>query len=73
MIMKKDEKKKYKISELSREQITRAKRYYYNDKRIKEGFSMTFGDFEIIDELVSDEELFKAYSHLRFEEDAFRW
>ena len=68
----KDEKK-YKISELSRDQITRAKRIYYNDKRLKEGFSITFGDFEIIDELVSDEELFKAYDRLRFEKDAYRW
>ena len=71
--MKKDEKKKYKISELSREQITRAKRFYFNDKMLKEKKSFTFGDFEIIDELVSDEELFEAYKNLRFEEDDFRW
>lgn len=71
--MKKDEKKKYKISELSREQITRAKRFYFNDKMLKEKKSFTFGDFEIIDELVSDEELFEAYKNLRFEEDDFKW
>ncbi len=71
--MKKDGKKKYKISELSREQITRAKRFYYNDKMLKEKKSFTFGDFEIIDELVSDDELFEAYKNLRFEEDDFRW
>ena len=71
--MKKDEKKKYKISELSREQITRAKRFYFNDKMLKEKKSFTFGDFEIIDELVSDEELFDAYKNLRFEEDDFKW
>jgi len=53
----KDEKKKYKISELSRDQITRAKRYYWNNKKIKEGSGATFA----------------AYSKLRFEEDAFRW
>ena len=71
--MKKDEKQKYKISELSREQITRAKRFYFNDKMLKEKKSFTFGDFEIIDELVSDEELFEAYKNLRFEEDDFIW
>lgn len=71
--MKKDEKKKYKISELSREQITRAKRFYFNDKMLREKKSFTFGDFEIIDELVSDEELFEAYKNLRFEEDDFKW
>ena len=69
--MKKDEKKKYKISELSREQITRAKRFYFNDKMLKEKKSFTFGDFEIIDELVTDEEIYQAYKSLSFTEDDF--
>lgn len=67
----KNPKKTYTVYELNEEQKTDLKRFYWNDKKIKEGKGATFADFERINELVSDEELFKAYSRLTFDDDDF--
>lgn len=68
--MKKDGKT-FGVRDLNREQMTQLKRYYWNDKRIREGKKVTFADFEIIDELVTDEEIYQAYKSLSFTEDDF--
>lgn len=65
--------KKIRINEFDREQLTRAKRFYYSEKKIKEGSGATFAEFERIDELVSDAELFEAYKNIKFDADAFDW
>lgn len=68
--MKKDGKT-FGVRDLNREQMTQLKRYYWNDKRIREGKKVTFADFEIIDDLVTDEEIYQAYKNLSFTEDDF--
>lgn len=68
-----DQKKKISVRELNDIQKTRLKRHYWNEKRLKEGIRTTFADFEIIDEIVSDEEIYKAYSRIMFDEDEYLW
>lgn len=68
-----NEKKTISVRELNKLQLTRAKRLYWNERKIKEGSGATFAEFEMIDDLVSDDEIFKAYEHIQFDEDAFTW
>lgn len=67
----KKESKTFSVHELNNNQMLQLKRYYWSEKKIKEGSGATFADFEVIDDLVSDEEIYKAYGNLKFDEDDF--
>lgn len=55
------------IKELTREQLEQVKQYYYMGKNE----SVSWGELANIDNLVSDEEIFKAFEDTIFTEDDF--
>lgn len=59
------------IQELSPTQLEQVKQRYYIEKQEAAGEPVSFGDLMQINELVSDEEVFDAYSGTVFTEDDF--
>lgn len=59
------------IQELNPTQLEQVKQRYYIEKQEEAGEPVSFGDLMQIDELVSDEEVFDAYSGTVFTEDDF--
>ena len=59
------------IQELNPTQLEQVKQRYYIEKQETAGELVSFGDLMQIDELVSDEEVFDAYSGTVFTEDDF--
>lgn len=59
------------IQELNPTQLEQVKQRYYIEKQEEAGEPVSFGDLIQIDELVSDEEVFDAYSGTVFTEDDF--
>ena len=59
------------IQELNPTQLEQVKQRYYIEKQETAGEPVSFGDLMQIDELVSDEEVFDAYSGTVFTEDDF--
>lgn len=59
------------IQELNPTQLEQVKQRYYIEKQEAAGEPVFFGDLMYIDELVSDEEVFDAYSGTVFTEDDF--
>ena len=59
------------IQELNPTQLEQVKQRYYIEKQEETGEPISFGDLMQIDELVSDEEVFDAYSGTVFTEDDF--
>ena len=59
------------IQELNPTQLEQVKQRYYIEKQETAGETVSFGDLMQIDELVSDEEVFDAYSGTVFTEDDF--
>lgn len=55
------------IKELTREQLQQVKQHYY----MENNESVSWGELADIDELVSDEEIFKEYGHITFVEEDF--
>lgn len=59
------------IQELNPTQLEQVKQRYYIEKQEEAGEPVSFGDLMQIDGLVSDEEVFDAYSGTVFTEDDF--
>lgn len=59
------------IQELNPTQLEQVKQRYYIEKQEEVGEPVSFGDLMQIDEFVSDEEIFDAYSGTVFTEDDF--
>lgn len=56
-----------KVTELSREQLEELKSRYYMERNE----SVSYGELACIDELVTDEEIFKEYDYVDFVCDDF--
>lgn len=59
------------IQELNPTQLEQVKQRHYIEKQEAAGEPVSFGDLMQINELVSDEEVFDAYSGTVFTEDDF--
>lgn len=60
-----------KVTELNREELTELKERYYMEKMEELGEGVSYGELASINELVKDEEIFKAYDHINFVKDDF--
>lgn len=59
------------VKELNREQLRQVKQHYYTQKQDEKGEGVSYGELSLIDELVSDAEIFEAYSCTEFVPDDF--
>lgn len=59
------------IRELTREQLQQVKGHYLTRKRDEAGAGISWGELAAADELVTDEEIFEAYSDTEFTEGDF--
>lgn len=55
------------VHELNREQLIQLKQRYLDEKQ----GSISYGELAAADQLVTDEEIFKAYGHITFVEEDF--
>ena len=56
-----------KVNELTQNQLRQLKESYYTEKHI----SVSYGELAMIDNLVSDDEIFEVYSCTNFVEEDF--
>ena len=59
------------IRELTRDQLLQVKQHYLTLKRDEAGEGVSYGELAEADELITDEELFEAYSDTEFSEGDF--
>ena len=60
------------VKDLTREQLTELKEHYYMEKLEEaENRTPSYGELAMIDELVSDDEVFEEYGHISFVNDDF--
>jgi hypothetical protein len=55
------------IKQLNKEQLTELKQSYYTQKND----NVSYYELSIINDIVSDEKIFKEYNHIEFTEDDF--
>lgn len=54
------------IKELNREQLQQVKQFYYTQKQDAKGRGVSWGELALIDELVTDAEIFEEYAATDF-------
>ena len=59
------------IRELTRDQLLQVKQHYLTLKRDEAGEGVSYGELAEADELITDEEIFEAYSDTEFSEGDF--
>lgn len=59
------------IRELSRDQLQHIKQHYLTQRREEAGEGVSWGELAAADELITDQEIFEAYSDMEFSEDDF--
>lgn len=59
------------VRELNREQLEELKQHYYMFEKFGKEISASWGELAMIDELVTDEEVFDFYENTIFVEDDF--
>lgn len=59
------------VRELNREQLEELKQHYYMFDKFGEEISVSYGELAMIDELVTDEEVFDFYDNYVFCNDDF--
>ncbi len=59
------------IHELTRDQLRQVKQNYYTQKQDASGKGVSYGELSMIDELVTDQEIFDAYDGTEFVPDDF--
>lgn len=60
-----------RVTELNRDELTELKQHYYTEKMDELGQGVSYGEYAQIDELVTDEEIFKEYEDTDFVKDDF--
>lgn len=70
--MKKEKEPTFGVHDLTRDQMVQLKRFYLHEKKRKNGEKgATFAEFEIADDLVTDDEIYKEYASIKFTKDDF--
>ena len=59
------------VRDLNREQLTELKQHYYMFDKFGDDIDVSYYELSIINDLVSDEEVFDFYSHICFTCDDF--
>ena len=59
------------IEELTPEQLTQVKQNYYTQKQAEKGEGVSYGELSLINDIISDSEIYEAYNGVCFVPDDF--